>query len=312
MASDGDVARLAEEQFGAVSRGQMAKAGLSAEQIRTRVAAGRLSQLSHRVFAVNGSVDSFERRGRAVLLDSPPASGLSLSTAAAWYGVPGFALEPIHVSEPRDDRSRRSRVDAERHHPIFLPVHHLVVVNGLAVTTPTRTAADIAHIPKMHPKRAARAVEWLWSHGLTDRGKLARMADEWCERGRRGSAFLKEFLEARPTEFRPPESNLERRFIEIITEAGFPPPRRQVNVGDEEAWFGRCDLLDPELPLIAEIDSDTFHTAPLDVAADEERDAKATRAGFEVVRVKEFDVWHNPSKIIQEWRDRRRLVRRAG
>lgn len=306
------IRELAARQFGVVTREQLHDAGLSNWQIRARVASGELVELSHRVFAIGGSVDTFERRAQAALFDSTDGAGLSFTTATGWYRIPGFQRDPIHITEPRELRTRASRVEATRHHPLLLPKHHVIRVNGLAVTTPSRTAADLANIPGMRFDRAERAIDSMWARGLTNRKKLARMADEWCERGRRGSAFLHEYLDARPAEWRPPESSLERRFCDIVTGAGFPRPISQVNVGTDEAWFGRCDFLDPELPLIGEVDSDVFHTAPLDVASDKARDAEATRGGFVVVRVKEHEVWYDKDEVIRKWIDGRWRARRAG
>jgi hypothetical protein len=193
------------------------------------------------------------------------------------------------------------------HRPLYLAEHHLTRVNELVLTTPTRACADIANLPDVQAKRAERVTETLWAARLTDRRRLQEMAGEWCERGRKGSAFLHEFLEARPAEWLPPESNLERRFITIITEAGMPRPRSQVNSGGED-WFGRVDLRDPVLPLIAEIDSERFHVAPLDQASDACRDEKARAAGFEVVRFAEYEVWHKRSVVVERWATARRAM----
>jgi very-short-patch-repair endonuclease len=64
------------------------------------------------------------------------------------------------------------------------------------------------------------------------------------------------------------------------------------------------------LPLIAEIDSDRFHAAPLDAAADAKRDDDMRRAGFEVVRFTESEVWYKPREVVGRWREMRREVRR--
>ncbi|MEY2398629.1 MAG: hypothetical protein QOJ00_1803 [Actinomycetota bacterium] len=275
------------------------------------VARGELVQFSYRAYAVAGSPETSERWAMAALLDAPVGSALSFYSSAAVYKTPGFTLEPIHISVPRQRRSQKGGLaDVVHHHPRFFPESHLVVVNGLVVTIPSRTGADLAHLRSIHPKRAERAVDSMWAAGLTDRRKLTRMESEWCERGRRGSVFLHDYLEARPIEWKPAESSLERRFIEIIVGAGFPSPRSQVDLGDDEQWFGRTDLVDPELPLIAEIDSDRFHTAPLDKAADKKRDESAARAGFEVERFTEREVWHEADKVTARWAAARRRVHR--
>lgn len=300
----------AAAQFSAIAWQQLRDAGLSAKQIRTRVERNELLQFSHRSFAIAGSPDTFDRRAKCALLDRP-GSALGITTAAAFYGVTGFELEPIHLMEPRLKRSPTlSGIHVVRHDTLYLPPHHVLEINDLTLTSPTRTAADLGRLKSIHPLRAERAIESMWAAGLTNRTLLQEMADEWCERGRRGSAFLHKFLDERGAEFRPPESNLERRFCQIITDAGFPRPVSQVDSGNESTRFGRVDFRDPELPLIAEVDSDRFHLAPLDVANDRARDQAATTAGFEVERFREFEVWHQRDVVVARWRAARDRARR--
>jgi hypothetical protein len=142
----------------------------------------------------------------------------------------------------------------------------------IPIVTPTRALFDLANDGETHLKKIERYINTGWARDLTSGQRLAVMAQEWCERGRTGSAFVHEYLAAHPISWQPPASNLEGRFRQIISEAGLPEPRRQVDVGGSSAWIGRVDFLDPALPLIAEIDSELFHGAPLDAASDELRD----------------------------------------
>jgi very-short-patch-repair endonuclease len=185
-----------------------------------------------------------------------------------------------------------------------------MLLNEMPSVTPTRALFDLANEGQTHPSRLERAINNAWVRRLTSGELLATMADEWCERGRRGSAFFREYLKSHPVDWQPPESNLERRFVELIVNAGMPEPKRQRNLGDDVTWIGRVDMLDPELPLIGEIDSDLFHTAPLDVAADSVRAERLSDAGFEVVRFSEFEVWHQGSVVVERWRKERLRARR--
>jgi hypothetical protein len=253
--------------------------------------------------------DSFEQRAMVELLDAGQHSALSCVTAIALYGTPGFALEPIHISRGRRG-GRSPRRGVVWHHPRLLPDHHVLIVNGLRTTTPARTLADLGGLPGIHPNRVVRAINSAWAGGLVTRAQLERMADEWCERGRRGSAFLHEYLDSHAPDWKPPASNIANRFIQIVVDAGMPEPLSEVNIGDSERWLGRVDCLDPEFPLIAEIDSDRFHVAPLDAEADAHRDVSMGRAGFAVIRFPEHKVWHAPQEVVAEWRAARLRARR--
>lgn len=306
-----EVLVLAATQFGAIGRSQARALGWSYEQERSATENGDWQLSTKRVLTRTGAPQSFARDAMVALLDAGGGSVLSMTTSVATFGVPGFSRYPIHVSRPRGTRSRESKV-ATVHQPTYLPSHHLLVVNGLPCTSPTRALFDLASMREVHPQRLKRAVNSAWADRLTSRELLTRMEAEWCERGRRGSAFMHEYLEERPIGWTPPASRLEGRFIELIVGAGMPSPLSQANVGDDDSWIGRVDLRDPEFPkLLAEIDSDRFHIAPLDAASDENRDERLTAAGFRIVRFSEFKVWHRPSEVIAEWRTERARMRQS-
>ena len=196
------------------------------------------------------------------------------------------------------------------------PVIHdgKVVVQCDVQTNSFLALFDLANDGETHHLKLERTFNNAWGRGLTSGQLLVQVADEWCERGRRGSAFIHEYLERHPISWQPPASNLEDRFRRIIAEAGMPEPRRQINLGDQTSWIGRVDFLDPEVPLVGEVDSDLFHVAALDAESDEEREERLEAAGFEVERFKEFDVWHDKQSVIARWRDARRRagLRRRG
>ena len=193
------------------------------------------------------------------------------------------------------------------HRTRLWPVNHRVVRNdGLRLTTPTRALFDVANFGDIHPKALERAINNAWARRLTSGELLARMAEEWCERGGKGSAMLRSYLEDRPVGWQPPESNLERRFCALVTEAGMPAPVRQKNVGSDTAWIGRVDVCDPELPLIAEINSDLFHAAPLDTESDENRYARLEEAGFRVESFSEHELWYQRLQVVERWQRARR------
>jgi very-short-patch-repair endonuclease len=192
------------------------------------------------------------------------------------------------------------------HRTRFWPRGHRLLLNGVPVASPTRALFDLANDGQVHEAKLERAFNNAWARGLTCGELLAAMAEEWCARGRRGSAFIHAYLETHPIAWTPPASNLEDRFRRLVTEAGMPEPRRQVNLGDSTTWIGRVDFLDPDLPLVGEIDSDLFHIALLDAESDDEREARLTAAGFEVERFKESDVWYHGRDVVERWREARR------
>ncbi len=107
----------------------------------------------------------------------------------------------------------------------------------------------------------------------------------------------------------PSASGLELRFEQVLARYGEPPMRRQVDSGDDEEWVGRVDYRDPDLPFIVEIQSEKYHLALVDQAADTVRLARLKAAGFAVLPIWDTDVWHRPAEVAAAVREARRRVR---
>jgi hypothetical protein len=230
---------LALAQYGAVGCWQARQRGIDADAVRRRRDNGTWESATSRVVVATSSADTFERRLSVALLDAGPSSVLSHPTATRVFDVSGFTESPIHVSRPRSN-AHKPPEGVVWHHTRFLPDHHILVVNGLRVTTPARMIADLASLadlpntfPKvLHPKKIERIADSAFAAGLFGRVELEAMEKEWCERGRRGSVWLHEYLESRPQDWTPPASNVARRFVQLIKDSGMPEPRSEVNVGN--------------------------------------------------------------------------------
>jgi hypothetical protein len=191
----------------------------------------------------------------------------------------------------------------------FLPDHHLMLVNGVRSVTPTRAIYDLAAHDLPWPK-VQRALKSAWRKKLTSGGLVHQMAPQWLKRGRGGTVAMRELLALTEADYSVPNTALEDRFFSILEDAGFPPLKRELNLGDDSRWIGRVDGKDPELPLIAEVDSEAFHFAPIDGDEDALRDEAFGSAGMKVVRFTEWEVWHEPRVVVARWRDARLEARR--
>ena len=109
---------------------------------------------------------------------------------------------------------------------------------------------------------------------------------------------MRRLLADRAGAYVPPESNMEARFQVLARRAGVKTLVRQRDVSGDD-WIGRVDFLDPEKRLVVEIDSDLHHTSLLDESADAQRDAALAEAGYTVVRIDEYDVWHRPQEVLR-------------
>jgi len=306
MPDDHALARMMEAQHSLCTREQARGAGFDRQAIERRSRRGSLVVLTPRVIGLGGVALTDERRAMAAVLDGGAGALLSHDSAAALWELPGFELAPPHVLVPRA-RSPRFGSFGPVHTSTFLPEHHGTLRNGIPVTTPTRLAFDLSG--RTGFETFERTVERLWSRRLTNGARLYRMLDELSEHGRPKIQAIRDYLEPRGPQYRPSESGLELRVAQILARYGEPPLDRQVDVGDEHEWIGRVDMLDRALQFILEIDSELYHGSILERRLDEERTGRLEVAGFLVRRVREFDVWHHPLRVVEIVRDGRRAAR---
>jgi very-short-patch-repair endonuclease len=228
-------------------------------------------------------------------------------SAAATWGLRGYDLEPVHVMRERSGpwRSQLAIV----HEPTLLLPEHVVRRGAMRVTTPSRTLFDIAAYVEVD--RLARAVDEALVLRLTNTKALHRMLDVLGVRGRPGITNMRVVLDERGTEYRPPESNLERRVMDVLATAGFPAFDRQVDVGDESGWIARVDFLCRSLRFILFVDGDRWHSTISDRAADHHQALRLDRAGFSVWRISEALALGPSARLADSVRDGLRLARRA-
>ena len=112
----------------------------------------------------------------------------------------------------------------------------------------------------------------------------------------------REVLRTRPPDYRPAGSALEDRF-----EGTLPPDlrarlERQVAVGDD-ALIGVVDYRHRHRALIVEINGEAVHSSITARTSDADRYVALVAAGFEVMVVWEYDVFHQPHVIVRALRE---------
>lgn len=233
----------------------------------------------------------------AVLAAGPDAAG-SHVTSAEVLGVPGFVDERIEVSTPygHDHQFRLGRL----HQSCLLPKSHLIVVDGIRVTRPARMLFELAGAIGF--KRFERAAHNAVAMKLVTVIEMRDMHTQLARKGRPGTRAFRKVLEAMEQASGLPESGLELEYLHIVRTAGLPEPRLQVEIGDEQGFIARVDsVFDPQL-VIGEVDSDRFHTAPLDVAADKRRDERLRRLGYDIARFSEHHIRRQPDYVVRTLR----------
>ena len=143
------VARLAGEQWGVLSLGELRTCGMSREAVNVRVRNGRLHPLHRGVYAVGHPRITLEGRFLAAVKACGPTAVLSHFSAAALYELLRW-----------DDRYPEVTTTAQRtHHGIrvhrssTLHAEDITRHRGIPVTTPARTAVDLAATLDYQPLR---------------------------------------------------------------------------------------------------------------------------------------------------------------
>jgi hypothetical protein len=305
MTIDDDLRFLAERQHGLVARWQANQMGASRAALRRRLDGPAWEVVTPRVLRLVGSVRTPGQRAMSAVLDGGLDARLSHTSGAAWWGIAGFGLRTLHDTRPRG-RTRQPSSLAVIHEVLDIAPHHCTVLDGIPILRPGVIIFQLCGM--VNPMRAERALDNGWSMGLYDGAQLLRTHDELRDRGRAGTVLLRRLLKARGRDYVPPASGLEGRVTWILERAGERRLRRQVNSGGE-TWTGRVDLRDEELPFILEVQSERYHSALLDVEADEARIKQLEGDGFVVAQVTDAQAWQHPAEIVDAVRRGRAKAR---
>jgi Protein of unknown function (DUF559) len=279
------IAQIAGRQFNRVARAQLAELGLSRSAIDYLLATGKLVAVEEGVFAVAPVLahDEWGRRMAATL--TATGSVLSHMSAAVAWGLLSVRLRLEIVTRPGNGGPRR-------HGGIW--VHrsatldgNVTSLRGIPITSIPRTLLDLAR--SGGDKALARAVREAVRLELTTLTALGDFVGS--HRGRRGSRRLAATV-ARyaglPLE--RARSGAEIHALEVLREAGRPPPSLNARIAGEEA-----DLSWRGLRLIIEIDGGPFH---LDSGEDARKEGIWKAAGWTVLRIPSDDVYERPERLL--------------
>lgn len=304
--------RLAALQSGVIGIHQMGNVGGDHRWWNNARRNGRWEPLSDHVLRADGTPATTEQRAFAGVLDAGPTAFLADESALAWFGTRNASLEPVQVARRRGTTNRSGAL-ARAHRFRDVRACDIVVVGGLPVLSPIRAAwceaARLSSLPEEWAvPRLERVVDDLHRAHLLTWEQLHDSIRCLGRRGRSGTSLMRTIAVKRTPGTSATESRLEDRFVEVLAEAGADPMEPQVVVGGDRP-IGRTDFRDPDLPMVAEINSLTFHSTPSDRDADRRRYAQLVAAGFAVAVVWEDDLWSNRSDVLRVVADARAAAR---
>ena len=266
---DRAIGRLAGSQHGVVSREQLNRLGVPHGAIDHRVRAGRLIVVHRGVYAVGHEAIGDLGRAQAGLLAAGPAAVLSHATAAALWRLVGTMGSVIEVTVT--GTARRSRPGLVIHETLRPPETRML--DSLPVTAPSRTLADLA------ATRRRMELEPLLAEALV-RGLVSERELE--------QAGLVEPARAAPT-----RTELERKFLAAVRDAGLPRPRVNHVIPPYE-----CDFVWPDQRVIVETDGWASHGNRFAFERDKARDADLVARGWIVLRFTWRQIVDSPLLVV--------------
>jgi len=210
----------------------------------------------------------------AAVLACGESAVLSHRSAAALWGLLPAGGGPIDVTIPLGGARRQPGIAVHVTRIVDLP--YMTEFHGIPCTTVARTLVDLAGA--VPPRRLRRALEQSVFLNRFDRRALdAALA---CASGRRGTGTLRRLLVELADGPDLTRSELERRFLELISEAALPKPVVNGFVAGHEVDFHW-----PAQRLVVETDGRAAHGHALAFERDRRRDLDHELAGWHVVRV---------------------------
>lgn len=288
---------VAESQHGVLCRDQARKKGLSDRQIGHRVATGRWERVLPCVFRVAGAPVTWQQRLSAAALWAEHDYALSHRTAAAIHGFERYKKvdEADRVIEVSTIRHMRRPPGLVTHRVDTLPKGDVETIDGVRVTTVTRTLLDLATVEPATMVRAAidEALRRKWTTVEKLAAALQRVPSE------PGTAFLKQYLARLSGDDGPCESELEARVYELFDDYGLPRPVRQ-RVVRTAGRARRLDFLIPDTNVVIEADSYAYHSSVDVFEKDRDRNNELIARGLCVLHWTWAALHERPHELVEQ------------
>lgn len=255
---------------------------MSPDAIRHRLDTGRLHQLHRGVYAVGRPQVDRPSQLIAAVLACGAGARLSHRSGAELWGIRKRAHGPIEVAVPAESRRRCPELKVHRRTHLGRPR----LLRDIPVNDPVSILVDLATC--LSTEAVEDAVNQADRLGLAATDRLPALLDAHPRRPGRGR--LRRILAAQT--FSRSQTALERHFLPIARAAGLPPPTAQAQLGSY-----RVDFHWPDLGLVVEADSLTYHRTAADQAVDMKRDQAHARAGLRTLRFTHSQVFHQPAYV---------------
>ncbi|MDQ6835100.1 MAG: endonuclease domain-containing protein [Actinomycetota bacterium] len=234
--------------------------------------AGRLLRLHRGVYAVGHQRLSVRGRWMAATLACGRGALLSHGAATALWGLRASGGGLIDVTST----ARHQAAGIRCHRARVLHPDDCAQIDAIPTTSLARTLLDQA--ARLHLQRLRTMLEAAQHQEIIDVAAIQALLAR--SNGHRGTAALKRAVAALADQAPWTQSELERRFLELIRAAGLPEPQLNVVV---DGYVVDCFW--PQANLIVELDGYGFHRSRRSFEEDRARDTVHTLAGRRTLRV---------------------------
>jgi hypothetical protein len=256
------IARIADRQFGHITRRQLLDLGVSPATITHWVRNRRHVRVHTGVYAVGHAQHSPQALAMAAVLACGPDAVLSHDSAGALWGVRAWPPQP-EITAPHHHR----RTGIRTHRTQTLTGKDIRRRSNIRVTSPSRTILDIA--ARLTDRQLTRAVNELRLHEHLGATELNRLLA--------ASRRVERLID--PTQ-KPTRSGKEDDFVTFCARHGLPIPRTNLKLFGYE----RDAVFEAE-KVIVEIDPWDTHKSYQSFESDRERDASAAEHGHLTIRL---------------------------
>jgi hypothetical protein len=276
------VLAVARRQHGVITPSQCYEAGMTRQQVRTRVARGEWRREANGALVVGGTAGTWAQEAMIVTLGHRGGLVLSHRAAAHLHGFDGFRDPP-----PIEVVSRSSHVVAVRagvvlHRSVALSVRDATKVRWIRTTN---IASTLCLLPQVvTPPRVAQSLDGVLRAGSSPLWIL-QTGQRLRRRGLHGPNVVLELLADRVNR-RLPRSWFERLAAAVLRRAGIALVHEHPVLDDSGRILASLDLAAPALKVGVECQSWAEHGSPGQQYRDTRRRRMLRTAGWDIV-----DVW---------------------
>jgi hypothetical protein len=298
MRSDEPLTRafaIARRQHSAISVAQCLAAGMTRQQIRTRVARGEWHRDPNGVLVLAGTPETWLRRAIVVTLGHGGELVLSHRAAGHLHKFDGFRDAP-----PIEVVSRSTHIVAVAD---GVRLHRSGVLSGSDISRirgipTTNAAATLCMLPQVvDDARVAQALDYVLRTGSSPRW-IRQTGERLRRRGLHGPNVLLELLADRVNR-RLPRSWFERLGKAVFDRAGITLEHEHSVRDSSGRILASLDLANPALQVGVECQSWTEHGSPGQQYGDVRRRRLLRALGWEIIEVWWRDL-KRPSEVVSE------------